>query len=208
MPYTAEHKDMTRVRIIESARKLFNHRGFTEVSIDEIMEGAGLTRGGFYNHFKTKDELYAEAITRVLMCNPIRDGEDEALDPAATPRELARHIIGSYLSRRHLEAVDAHCPLIALPSDVSRSGPRVKEAFQKVLESMIRVFEAGLDGRADESRRRALSISALCIGAMALARAIDDEGLVDEIRQSAMASALELGQFDTEDSEPLPARAS
>ena len=54
MPYTAKHKKNTRARIVECARKLFNRRGFVEVSIDEIMAEAGLTRGGFYNHFNNK----------------------------------------------------------------------------------------------------------------------------------------------------------
>ena len=62
MPYTPEHKAETRKKVVSSARRLFNKRGFTEVSIDEIMGDVGLTRGGFYNHFDTKDELCAEVI--------------------------------------------------------------------------------------------------------------------------------------------------
>ena len=61
MPYAAEHKQETRKRIVQSARRLFNRRGFAEVSIDEIMEHAGLTRGGFYKHFDAKEGLYQEA---------------------------------------------------------------------------------------------------------------------------------------------------
>ena len=57
MPYSPEHKRDTREKILESARRLFNKKGFSEVSIDEIMENAGLTRGGFYRHFRDKDEL-------------------------------------------------------------------------------------------------------------------------------------------------------
>ena len=208
MPYTAEHKDTTRVRIIDSARKLFNRRGFSDVSIDEIMAGAGLTRGGFYNHFGTKDEVYAEAITRILACNPVRDEDGGMMDLADSPKDLTQHIIRSYLSRRHLDDVDSHCPLIALPSDVSRSGPKVKEAYQKVLESMIHIFESGLEQSSIDRRRRAMSISALCIGAMALARAINDEELSEEIRQAALASAFELGQIETHQEMPKQARAS
>ncbi len=210
MPYTAEHKDTTRVKIIDSARRLFNSRGFTEVSIDEIMAGAGLTRGGFYNHFKTKDEVYTEAITRILSCNPVRDGEADGnvVDLPASPRDLAQHIIGSYLSRRHLDDFEAHCPLIALPSDVSRSGPQVKEAYKLVLERMIQIFESGLAEKSTEGRQRALSISALCIGAMVLARAIDDDALADNIRQAAHQSALELGQFEPAYEVSKQARAS
>ncbi|HEY4891450.1 MAG TPA: TetR family transcriptional regulator [Reyranella sp.] len=66
MPYSARHKRETRQRILESARRLFNGKGFAEVSIGEIMEDAGLTHGGFYRHFKDKGELYAEAVWRFL----------------------------------------------------------------------------------------------------------------------------------------------
>ena len=66
MPYSARHKHETRQRILESARRLFNSKGFADVSIGEIMENAGLTHGGFYRHFKDKGELYAEAVRRFL----------------------------------------------------------------------------------------------------------------------------------------------
>jgi len=66
MPYVPEHKAETRTRILDSARRLFNRNGLTSISIDEIMAGAGLTRGGFYSYFDSKEELYAEAITHFV----------------------------------------------------------------------------------------------------------------------------------------------
>jgi DNA-binding transcriptional regulator YbjK len=63
MPYSAEHKESTRQRIITSAARLFNRKGFSEVTISEIMTAAGLTHGGFYRHFKSKDELYSEVMS-------------------------------------------------------------------------------------------------------------------------------------------------
>ncbi|MEM7615189.1 MAG: TetR/AcrR family transcriptional regulator, partial [Pseudomonadota bacterium] len=66
MPYSPAHKAETRKRIVETARILFNREGFSNVSIDRIMEEVGLTRGGFYNHFRNKDELYAEAVASFL----------------------------------------------------------------------------------------------------------------------------------------------
>ena len=70
MPYTNEHKIRTRAKIVESARRLFNRHGFEQVSIERIMSDVGLTRGGFYNHFKSKDQLYAEAVASFSTCNP------------------------------------------------------------------------------------------------------------------------------------------
>src|SRR5215475_13781016 len=95
MPYSAEHKLDTRQRILESARRLFNSKGFSEVSIDEIMDGAGLTHGGFYRHFKDKSELYAEAV-RWFLC-------EEAPKPWQRPRRnggksRAERIVDSYSS--------------------------------------------------------------------------------------------------------------
>ena len=76
MPYTTRHKQDTRQRILESARRLFNSKGFAEVSIGEIMANAGLTHGGFYRHFNDKSELYAEAVQWFLCeATPAEFGE-------------------------------------------------------------------------------------------------------------------------------------
>ena len=196
MPYTAEHKAETRKRIVQSARRLFNRHGFSEVSIDDIMAGAGLTRGGFYNHFRTKDELYAEAVTLVMDCNPSEAWDDVEIDFNAQGAQLARQIVDGYLSRRHYEDIDVQCPLIALPSDVARGGPAVKTAFRKVFESMVTVFAAGLEGGEAAARKRAMGIATLCVGGMVLARAVDDDGLADEIREAARAMALEASGWE------------
>ena len=70
MPYAPEHKEQTRARIVECARRMFNRNGFEAVSIDQIMASAGLTRGGFYHHFANKEELYSEAIAGFARCSP------------------------------------------------------------------------------------------------------------------------------------------
>ena len=88
MPYTTEHKQRTRERIVESARELFNREGFVDVSIDQIMGHAGLTRGGFYNHFETKEDLFLEVIEDFGRCHPAARWEGVELDftgEAATP---------------------------------------------------------------------------------------------------------------------------
>ena len=71
MPYPPEHRTETRTKILDSARRLFNRNGLTEISIDKIMAGAGLTHGGFYKYFASKEDLYAEAITHFVNCGPI-----------------------------------------------------------------------------------------------------------------------------------------
>lgn len=188
MPYTPEHKRQTRARIVECARALFNRRGFMEVSIDEIMAAAGLTRGGFYNHFKTKDELYGETLTAFA-----EGRREEACESAShCGPEVARQVFNHYVSRQHLENLDGQCPLVALPSDTARAGPAVRAAYRTVLEILVGMFEANLPaGDGMSPRQRGLAIAATCVGAMVLARTVDDAELADEICDAARAFASE-----------------
>lgn len=197
MPYTPEHKERTRQRIVQSARRLFNRHGFTGVSIDDIMADAGLTRGGFYNHFTAKEELYAEVVQQVLSCH---EGEGESHANGTRPRSAGGEFVAAYLSQLHLEDRDNGCPLMALPSDVARGGEPVKRAYRQVLEFMIGQLQAGVPGAG--ARERALAIAALCIGGMAVARAVDDMKLAHEIREAAKDLALSLGGWNK-----LPAAA-
>ena len=192
MPYTREHKQATRERIVECARQLFNIRGFEGVSIDEIMTQAGLTRGGFYNHFKAKEDLYVEAVMAYSNCNPTDRWDGVELDFSQTGNELARQMVRAYLSRKHLEDVEGHCPMIALPSDVSRASPKVKEAYASLVESMAHVLEGGVaETQSKESRKHALGLVALCVGGMVLARVMDDADFANEIRVAARDLVLE-----------------
>ncbi|MDO1530297.1 TetR/AcrR family transcriptional regulator [Fulvimonas sp. R45] len=193
MPYTAEHKQRTRQRIVECARELFNHRGFADVSIDEIMQRAGLTRGGFYNHFKAKEELYAEAVAIYLDFDPSQRWHGIEFDARARGVEAACQMVNIYLSAAHLEDIEGHCPLIALPSDTARAGPRVREAYRRLVERMAAVMTAGTEEQAGtQARERGLAITALCVGGMVLARTLDDARFGDEIRRAAHTIALEL----------------
>ena len=193
MSYTAEHKQATRERIIECARQLFNRKGFTDVSVNEIMQAAGLTHGGFYNHFASKDELFVEAIEAYGHCNPADRWPGVELDFSQKGRKLAKQMIDAYLSTEHLRDLEGHCPMIALPSDVSRAGPAVRRVYETGLKNMATIFEGG-EPRSGwtKSRRRALSLVALCIGGMVLARTVNDKKLANEIREAARSTAHKL----------------
>jgi TetR/AcrR family transcriptional regulator, transcriptional repressor for nem operon len=183
MPYTPEHKEETRERIVRSARRLFNRRGFAEVTIDEIMADAGLTRGGFYHHFNTKEELYAAAILKFICLEAPEPWQRKHVHGPVCGPELARMIVNAYLSRDHFEDLDGSCPMAALPSDVARSSDAVKSAFRQVFDRFIRVFTASLPE--PEARQRALALVAMCVGGMAVARAVDEAGFADEVLEAA-----------------------
>ncbi|MEA2847868.1 MAG: TetR/AcrR family transcriptional regulator, transcriptional repressor for nem operon [Rhodospirillaceae bacterium] len=185
MPYTAKHKQDTRQRILESARRLFNSKGFAEVSIGEIMENAGLTHGGFYRHFNDKSELYAEAV-QWFLC-------EEAPKPWQRPRRgaarksRAQRIVDAYFSLDHFDDRESCCPLIGLPSDVSRGSDAVKAAYQDVLEKLLGLLQADLAG--PDARERALSLVALCVGGMVVARSVEDPALAHDLRRAAYRRA-------------------
>ena len=181
MPYTAEHKAKTRKLIIESARVLFNRHGFNDVSIDMIMEYAGLTRGGFYNHFKCKDDLFAESVTSFLMGRGAQWREEAGIDFDNLNPDMAMQMVNSYLSKEHLKDIDGQCPMIALSSDIARSSDEVKKSYQVLLEAMVNLFQRSLG---DNSRETALSLAAMCVGGMVLARTIPESELALEIQQT------------------------
>ena len=198
MPYTQEHKERTRTRIVESARRLFNRNGFAEVSIDEIMGEAGLTRGGFYKHFSAKEDVYQAAVLQFACATQPEAWQARHIDPAARGPALARMIVEAYLSRDHFDDRDGSCPMIALPSDVARGNKVVKNAFRQVLEMMVGAFAANLEPEAGiSSRERGLALVALAVGGMVLARAVDDKALADDIRDSAHKQAYATTGWDS-----------
>jgi len=192
MPYSPEHKTDVRKRIVEQARIMFNREGFSAVSIDQLMAGVGLTRGGFYNHFNNKEELYAEAVASFLNGRGKAWRDEAGVDPVNGGPETVRAMIDSYLSPEHLKDVDGQCPMIALPSDVARGSPEVKAAYGSLLKAMSWLFENNLEGSGDKRRRKALALSAMCVGGMVLSRTLDDAVLASDVREAARKSALSM----------------
>jgi TetR/AcrR family transcriptional repressor of nem operon len=197
MPFSTEHRERVREKIVQSARRMFNRHGFNAVSIDDVMAEAGLTRGSFYAYFDSKSDLYADSITAILNEKPINNWDGVSIDPRAP--DVAAGIIGDYLSVNHFENIDGSCPLIALPNDVSRTEESVKRAFESVLKVLIDIFEQGLERKGKAARQRALAVTALCVGGMVLARTVEDRALADELRQAARGIALSLGRWQSED---------
>ena len=189
MPYSKEHKERTRERIVQSARKLFNRHGFEQVTIDQIMAAAGLTRGGFYYHFGSKDELYAAAVTSFAACNPFR--RQLRAGPPLAPMELARALVHLYFGDEVFGDIDDHCPLYALPGDVMRAGLAPQRSYTDLVRRMTGVYEEALAG-APDAPSRAQAIVSLCVGGMVLARTTDDPQLRQTLRASARRQALAL----------------
>jgi AcrR family transcriptional regulator len=195
MPYSPKHKLDTRQRILESAKRLFNKKGFSEVSIDEIMENAGLTHGGFYRHFSRKEDLYAAAVQWFLCKEAPKPWQPRRINASAQRKTRSQRVVDAYFSRDHFDDRENCCPLLGLPSDVSRASNAVKAAYREVLEKLIEIFQADLNE--PRARERALALVALCVGGMVVARCVDNPALADDLRRAARRQALRTGGWSS-----------
>src|SRR6202050_1520467 len=171
MPYPRGHRTEVKQKIIQSARRLFNRHGFDRVSVDQIMAGAGLTRGGFYSYFESKSDLYAEVLG-CFFTDPKWKSCWEGVEVDLASKEVGPQVVRAYLSEQHFEDVENSCPMVALPGDVTRSSPHAKRAFETVFEAMVSVLERSSVENGRPRRARAQATAALCVGGMVVARAI------------------------------------
>jgi len=179
MKVTREQAAANRERILEAASTLFREHGLDGIGVADLMKSAGLTHGGFYGHFSSKEELVAQACARAL--------EKGAQRWAA--RSLPE-LVQSYLSRRHIENPGAGCAIATLGSEIPRQGPAVRRAVTRGLRAMFEVLAGLVPGRNARARReKALAIYSSLVGGIVLARAVDDPKLAGEIL-SAVADYL------------------
>jgi len=192
MAYPAGHRAEVKKSIIDSARKLFNRHGFEGVSLTQIMGGVGLTHGGFYSYFKSKSDLYAEVLG-CFFTDPEWKNCWEGVHVDLSSSDVGPQVVRAYLSRQHFEDVENSCPMVALPTDVARSGVNAKRAFETVFKAMVSVLERSLVQNGPGRRVTAQGIAALSIGGMVVARTMVDRALADELRAACMGVALKLG---------------
>jgi AcrR family transcriptional regulator len=195
MSYPAGHRAAVKKNIIDSARKLFNRHGFESVSLNQIMAGVGLTHGGFYSYFRSKSDLYAEVLG-CFFTDPQWKSCWEGVHVDLSSTDVGSQVVRAYLSRQHFEDVENSCPMVALPTDVARSGIRAKRAFETVFKAMVSVLERSLLQKGRRRRATAQGIAALSIGGMVVARTMVDRALADELRAACMAVALNLGGWE------------
>ena len=178
MPYPPGHRTEVKKKIIDSARRLFNRYGFESVSISQIMAGAQLTHGGFYTYFHSKSDLYAEVLN-CFFTDPEWKNCWEGVHVDLSATDVGAQVVSAYLSRQHFEDVENSCPMVALPSDVARSGVTARRAFETVFRAMVSVLERSLLDRRQPSKVTAQVIAALSIGGMVVARTLVDRAHAD-----------------------------
>lgn len=192
MRYDAEHKEQTRQRVLAEAAAAIRATGPDRIGIAAIMAKAGLTHGGFYAHFKSKDDLVAQAVTQMF---------DESFDRMMTrldtlePAVALGKIVDRYLDPRHRDAPDVGCPMPSLSGELARMPAEARKRFAKGAERVTESIASRLRalGRPHPAPL-ANSVVAELVGALSLSRAVaDPEASARILRDSRAAIRTRLG---------------
>lgn len=175
-------KEVTHARILDAAARAIRRSGYDGVSVADIMKEAGLTHGGFYAHFPSREAMLAEAADHagaqaVSATSRVASG--------AAPGDALQRMIGAYLSKEHVENIENGCPIAALGSEMPRQTPEVRGAATRRIKEMIDVVARQMPdwGEASAHERALVTVSAM-VGTVLLARAVDDARLSDALVQA------------------------
>lgn len=192
--YPPQQKEKTKERIVRAAGRLFRAKGFQASGVDAVMKAVGLTHGGFYSHFRSKQALFAEAVRdAVLQSGEQIDAGLEGLDPEPWLVTFVEH----YLSAEHLARPKDGCPLPSLLSEIDRAPKAVKSAFEEAgQERVASLAERYAALGAEDPAGEALATFSALAGAMAMARAMPTseqaEGVMEATRSRLKATIAEL----------------
>lgn len=180
----AAAKDATHERIVSVAARAIRRSGYDGTGVADIMKEAGLTHGAFYAHFTSRETMLAEAAGRACAESAAALADVVACAP---PDKALASILGAYLSREHLEHAEMGCPLAALGSETSRQAPEVRRVATRHIKEMIDLLaRQSPDWGRPGAHQRALVTLATLVGTLLLARAVDDPGLSDALREAAL----------------------
>jgi TetR/AcrR family transcriptional regulator, transcriptional repressor for nem operon len=184
MRYSKEHKQETHARIVKKASVRLREKGAHGIGVADLMKEAGLTHGGFYAHFDSREAMLAEAADRA---GAESVATLERISAAAPPENALQALMRAYLSKEHLEAVESGCPMAALGSEMPRQTPQVRRAATRRIKEAIDLVARQLPGWGKPAaHEQALATLSTMVGALVLARAVDDPKLSDAFRSAAL----------------------
>ena len=180
----AAAKEASHERIVSVAARAIRRSGYDGTGVADIMKEAGLTHGAFYAHFPSHEAMLAEAASRA--CAEAAGSVADVV--ASVPAEQAvAALLRSYLSREHLEHIEAGCPLAALGSETVRQAPEVRRATTRHIKAMVDlVARQSPDWGQPAAHERALLTIAAMVGTLLLARAVDEPALSDSLCEAAL----------------------
>lgn len=180
----ASAKDITHERIVSAASRAIRRSGYGGTGVADIMKEAGLTHGAFYAHFASRDVMLAEAANHAGAESIARARELVATLPAELSLEA---LIQSYLSQEHLKDIECGCPVAALVSEMPRQSAEVRRVATSRIKDMIDLVAGEVPAKsAADAREQGLATVAMMVGALVLARAVDDPALSEALRATAL----------------------
>ncbi|MDQ7995828.1 MAG: TetR/AcrR family transcriptional regulator [Luteibacter sp.] len=189
MRYEKGHKEQTRQKIVEAASERFRADGIDAVGVVSLMSDVGLTQGGFYNHFGSKEDLVRDSVASAATSAKDR----MAVRVAGSRAEPHRAMVNTYLSADHRDHPASGCVAAALAAEMGRRPEETRAAFSEGYAEMVELIASTLPASVRGKRRRtlAMSVFASMVGSMSLSRAVAEQGLSDEVltlgRQAALA---------------------
>jgi TetR/AcrR family transcriptional regulator, transcriptional repressor for nem operon len=189
MRYSREHKRETHARIVKKASVRLREKGAHGVGVADLMKDAGLTHGGFYAHFDSREALVIEAFAHAM------DGSTERwrkLAEQSAPGQRLSTIVQSYLTQAHRDDPGHGCAVPALGAEIARESSRTRRAFAAKLEQMINMFAAQVpNGSGKAARKQAMSVMATMMGTLVLARVAGSGEFSDEILDAGRGAVLD-----------------
>jgi TetR/AcrR family transcriptional repressor of nem operon len=184
MGHSKTEKEKTHRRIVKTAAARFRERGVNGIGLADLMKEADLTHGGFYRHFDSREELVAEAVECAL-----RDGWEAVASVAGgnrPPAATLRLLVDAYLSVAHRDGLATSCPVTTMANDVARCNARARSAYTKQVGTYLELLAKLIAADKRKSRRaKAIAALATLVGAVSMARAVNDEKLSRELLKSA-----------------------
>ena len=177
-------KEATHERIVDAAARAIRRSGYDGTGVADIMKDAGLTHGGFYAHFASREAMLAEAADRAGRESVEMMGRAAATMP---PQQALQAMMQAYLSKAHVEGVETGCATAALGSEMPRQAAEVRRAATRRIKEMIDLVARQLPNWGQPGAHdRALVIVATMVGALVLSRAVDEPRLSDALRKAAL----------------------
>ena len=184
-------KEASHERIVSAAARAIRRSGYGGTGVADIMKEAGLTHGAFYAHFASREAMLAEAADRAGAESVAAAASAAANVPA--DKALAA-MLRAYLSKEHVEHAELGCPVVALGSEMPRQAPEVRRAATRRIKEMIDlVARQAPDWGQPGAHERALATVATMVGALLLARAVDEPALSDSLRKAALKHLIPAG---------------
>ena len=188
MRYPSDQKARAKAAILQAGASALRTKGFNGIGVDGLAASAGATSGAFYSNFPSKEALLEEVIA-TCVGEPFIDVDSGSL---AERQERLRDWLAMYISAEHRTDPASGCVMPTLSEDVARANPQIRATYERKMLELVRKMSRVLSGREAEREKRAWSIIAMMVGAIAIARAMPDGAAADQALASALQSAMAL----------------